>query len=118
MSSMPRTRSVPAGRAALEPDADRYSVSTLSRALDVLQAFTHQHPEMSLTEIAAATGLHKATVFRLLATLSRGGMTMKDPKTGLYRLGFTLIALSEVAKTATGFVVQARPFMRRIRDDL
>jgi DNA-binding IclR family transcriptional regulator len=118
MSSSKQTRSAPAMRATLEDNADRYSVSTLSRALDVLQAFTHQQPEMSLTEIAAASGLHKATVFRLLATLSRGGMTMKDPRTGLYRLGFTLIALSEVAKTSTGFVVQARPFMRHIRDDL
>ncbi len=99
-------------------EADRYSVSTVERALDVLRAFTHQQPELSLTDIASATGLHKATVFRLLTTLSRRGMTMKDPRTGLYRLGFGVIALSEVAKASTGFVTQARPFMRRIRDEL
>jgi IclR family transcriptional regulator, KDG regulon repressor len=98
--------------------ADRYSVSTVERALDVLRAFTHQQPELSLTDLVSATGLHKATAFRLLTTLSRRGMTMKDPRTGLYRLGFGVIALSEVAKASTGFVTQARPFMRRIRDEL
>jgi DNA-binding IclR family transcriptional regulator len=47
--------------------------------------------------------LRKVTVFRLLATFCRGGMTMKNPRTGLYRLGFAVIAISEVAKTSTGF---------------
>ena len=64
----------------------------------MLRAFTHQRPELSLTDIAAVTGLHKATAFRLLATLSRRGMTFKDPRTGVYRLGFGVIALAEVAK--------------------
>jgi IclR family transcriptional regulator, KDG regulon repressor len=99
-------------------EVDRYSVSTVERALDVLRAFTHQQPELSLTDISVATGLHKTTAFRLLSTLSRRGMTMKDPRTGLYRLGFGVVALSEVAKSSTGFITEARPFMRRIRDEL
>jgi IclR family KDG regulon transcriptional repressor len=101
-----------------EEEADRYRVSTVQRALDVLHAFTHQQPELSLTDVAAATKLHKATVFRLLATLSQAGMTTKDARTGLYRLGFGVIALAEVAKSSTGFVSQAQPFMRQIRDEL
>ena len=43
---------------------------------------------------------------------------MKNPATGLYCLGFAVIALSEVAKTSTGFVSQTRPFMRQVRDEL
>jgi len=102
----------------MKGEAEPYGVSTVERALDVLRAFTHQRPELSLTDIAAITGLHKATAFRLLATLSRRGMTFKDPRTGVYRLGFGVIALAEVAKSSTDFVTHARPFMRRIRDDL
>lgn len=101
-----------------EVAADQYSVASVDRAMAVLNAFTHQRPELSLTDIAAHTGLHKATAFRLLATLCRGGMAMKNHATGLYRLGFQIIALSEVAKTSTGFVTQARPFMRQVRDEL
>jgi DNA-binding IclR family transcriptional regulator len=98
-----------------QPD---YSVAAVERAMEVLRAFSHQRPELSLTDIAAATKLHKATAFRLLATLCKTGMAMKNPVTGLYRLGFAVIALSEVAKTSTGFVSQARPVMRHIRDEL
>jgi DNA-binding IclR family transcriptional regulator len=112
------TASVSSRRTSRPNEADRYGVSTVERAMEVLRAFTHRRPELSLTDIATATGLHKATAFRLLATLSRGGMTMKDSRTNLYRLGFGVIALSEVAKTSTGFVTQARPFMRQIRDEL
>jgi DNA-binding IclR family transcriptional regulator len=99
-------------------DAGRYNVSAVERALDVLHAFTHQRPELTLTDVASLTKLHKATAFRLLATLCHRGMTMKNPSTGLYRLGFGVIALSEVAKTSIGFVSQARAYMRQIRDEL
>ncbi len=54
-------------------EVERYGVSTVERALDVLRAFTHRQPELSLTDIATTTGLHKATVFRLLTTLCRAG---------------------------------------------
>jgi DNA-binding IclR family transcriptional regulator len=111
-------RPVPAHPAQLPVEAKPYNVMAVERALDVLNAFSHQRPELSLTDIAAHTGLHKATTFRLLTTLCRAGMAMKNPTTGLYRLGFRILALSEVAKTTTGFVSEARPFMRQIRDDL
>jgi hypothetical protein len=39
-------------------EADRYNVSAVERALDVLHAFTPQAPELSLTDVAAATKLH------------------------------------------------------------
>jgi len=97
---------------------DRYTVSAVDRALNILHAFSHQRPELSVTDVAAITTLHKATAFRLLATLCSRGMVTKNPETGLYRLGFAVIALSEVAKTSTGFVSHARTYMRRIRDEL
>jgi DNA-binding IclR family transcriptional regulator len=100
------------------PNSEQYHVAAVDRALDVLRTFTHQRPELSLTEISTQTRLHKATAFRLLATLCHAGMTTKNPATGLYRLGFAVIAMSEVAKTSTGFVSQARPVMRHIRDEL
>src|SRR3954447_22246545 len=97
---------------------DRYTVSAVDRALNILHAFSHQRPELSVTDVAAITTLHKATAFRLLATLCSRGMVTKNPETGLYRLGFAVIARSEVAKTSTGFVSHARTYMRRIRDEL
>jgi DNA-binding IclR family transcriptional regulator len=99
-------------------EGDPYSVSTVERAFDLLAAFSPRHPELSLTDIATRTGLHKATAFRLLSALSNRDVVLKNPRTGTYRLGYGLIALAETAKTSTDFVSHARPFMRQIRDEL
>jgi len=99
-------------RAARDP----YNVSTIERAFDVLRAFSLRRPELSLLEITQAAGLHKATAFRLLTALANRNMVIKNPRTGLYRLGFQVIELAEIAKISTGLVSQARPFMRQIRD--
>lgn len=95
-----------------------YAVSTVDRAIDVLEAFTHKTPELSLKQIAARTGLHKATAFRLVTTLCRRGLMIKHPITGAYRLGFELIALAEIAKGRTSLVADALPVMRQVRDAL
>jgi DNA-binding IclR family transcriptional regulator len=71
-----------------------------------------------LAEIAARSGLHKATAFRLLATLCKRSIVMKDPSTGFYRLGLGLVELAEIAKFSTGLVNLARPIMHQIRDEL
>jgi IclR family KDG regulon transcriptional repressor len=99
-------------------EGDPYSVSTVDRAFDILKAFSRRQPELSLTEIATRTGLHKATAFRLLAALSNRDVVVKNPTTGLYRLGFGVIDLAEIAKVSSGIVSQARPHMRQIRDEL
>lgn len=99
-------------------DEPAYAVSTLDRAIDVLEAFTHKTPELSLKQIAARTGLHKATAFRLATTLCRRGLMIKHPISGTYRLGFELISLAEVAKGQTSLVADALPVMRALRDEL
>ena len=48
-------------------------VEALARGLDVLTCFDDRHPRMSLTEIAAATGLARPTARRLLLTLAELG---------------------------------------------
>jgi DNA-binding IclR family transcriptional regulator len=45
-------------------------------------------------------------------------MVMKSASTGLYRLGFGLIELAEIARVSTGLVSLARPIMHQIRDEL
>ena len=62
-------------------------VKAVKRALDVLSCFTLEVPELSLVEICAQTGLPKATVHRLLATLAQADYIVQDPDTSVYRLG-------------------------------
>jgi IclR family pca regulon transcriptional regulator len=48
-------------------------ISALARGLEVIQAFTAERPEMTLSEVAAATGITPATARRCLLTLQAMG---------------------------------------------
>lgn len=63
--------------------------SVTARALSVLGAFRAAEPELTLSQIARATGLPVATVFRLAAELEEGGFLQKGPG-GRYCLGIRL----------------------------
>ncbi|MGH6969346.1 MAG: IclR family transcriptional regulator domain-containing protein, partial [Stellaceae bacterium] len=53
--------------------SERDFVTALSRGLAVIRAFGRERPEMTLTEVAAHTGLSPATARRSLYTLQRLG---------------------------------------------
>jgi DNA-binding IclR family transcriptional regulator len=68
-------------------------VDAVARALAILRAFAADRSALTLTEVAAATGLYKSTVLRLAATLEaedfliRGGDRRFRPGSELWRLG-------------------------------
>lgn len=95
-----------------------YILATVDRAVGVLEVFSRAKPELTLNEVALASGLHKSTALRFLATLRSRGLVNKDEDTNRYRLGWALIGLAEIAKTRSGLVAEALPTMRRIREAL
>lgn len=52
---------------------ERYRVGTLEKGLAVLEALDHDDRPLRIQQIAAATGIGRGTVFRLLCTLERRG---------------------------------------------
>src|SRR3954453_14202472 len=57
------------------------------RAITVLKALGRSTNAYGITELGSATGLSKATVFRLLGALENEGMVARDVSSGAYRLG-------------------------------
>jgi IclR family pca regulon transcriptional regulator len=55
-------------------------VQSLERGLSVIQAFSSERPSMTLSEVARATGLTRATARRLLFTLCSLGYATSDGK--------------------------------------
>jgi len=52
---------------------DRYRVGTLEKGLTILEALDKNAGALSIQEVAAATGIQRAAVFRLLCTLEARG---------------------------------------------
>ena len=85
-------------------------VEALARGLDVLACFGEQRPRMSLSEIAAATGLARPTARRLLLTLEELGYV----RAGSDGYGLTpqLLRLGMAYVGSLGLWDIARPHMR------
>jgi DNA-binding IclR family transcriptional regulator len=95
-------------------EAQVSSVKTIGRAAMVLRALAAGPGDGSrLTDIAAATGLGKATVHRLLGALAEVGFVDFDDQDKLYRLGYALFALGASAR-AFHIVDLARPSLVRL----
>lgn len=77
--SVSSTNAAPGGTAAVD------------RALSVLFAFRSGEGEMTLSELASATQLHKSTVLRLLASLQHYELVARTPSG--YRLGTGVLQL-------------------------
>src|SRR5438045_8921917 len=67
------------------------------RAITVLKALGRSTNPYGVTELGHATGLSKATVFRLLGALEIEGLVAREAASGTYRLGPELIALGASA---------------------
>ena len=88
------------------------SVRAVERALDVLQCFSTQTPELNMTQISERVGMHKSTVHRLLATLEKRRFVERDPATGLYRPGIRFLQLAYLTQEKNDIRNIALPYMQ------
>ncbi len=86
--------------AAVENDSGDY-VNALVRGLEVIRAFSRTNSRMTLSEVAAETGLTRAAARRFLLTLVREGYAGKDGKffmltPKVLELGFSVLASMDI----------------------
>ena len=104
-ASASRTPAKAPARAA----SDRYRIQAIDRAAAILNCFSPAYPELHVREVAAQTGLHKATAHRILMAMQYNSMVEQDPSTGRYHLGLQLVRLGEHAVGRLDVSVIARP---------
>jgi ribose transport system substrate-binding protein len=60
-------------------DSSRYFVETAARVLDVLESFSSEEEELSITEVARRSGVTYSSAFRILYTLEKRGYVRRRP---------------------------------------
>ena len=80
---------------------DRDFVNSLARGLEVIRVFTRHKPKMTLSEVAQATDMTRATVRRFLLTLVREGYVETDGKhfglrPKVLELGFSVLSSMDI----------------------
>jgi DNA-binding IclR family transcriptional regulator len=88
------------------------------RAIDVLQFLATAADRATMSEIARATGLSKATCHSVLLALAEGGYVRRDPSSLGYSLGPMLVSLGALASSSLRLPEIARPEMEMLSDSL
>ena len=68
-------------------------IQSVQRAARILKELGSGTPRLGVTELSERLGLAKATTYGLLRALEAEGLVERDPDTGKYRLGATLLQL-------------------------
>jgi DNA-binding IclR family transcriptional regulator len=92
----------------------RYTVDAAAKALELLSVFSFREPRLSLADLAARTGIPRATAFRLLSTLEQSGFLAKDH--GAYQLGIKCFVLGNIVAGGLDLRETAHPHMVALRD--
>ena len=92
----------------------RNLVNSLTKGLRVLESFTAERLEMTLSEIAAASGLDAGTAFRMLNTLETSGYVVRVPESKRFRLSLKATELGLHAIGQADLREVARPILRSL----
>lgn len=92
------------------------TVSALKRGIEVLHCFSGGTRSMSNGELSRMTGVPKATVARLTATLVGLGLLRQDPETEKYSLGAGVLSLAEAFLSGLDVRAIARPHMTKLAE--
>lgn len=112
--SAPPAKSAPRGGSRASADDSRNLVNSLSKGLRVLEAFTAERPEMTLSEVGKAAQIDPGTAFRMLNTLVMLGYVARVPDSKRFRLTLKVIDLGLHAIGRSDLRELSRPILRSL----
>ncbi|HZX07699.1 IclR family transcriptional regulator domain-containing protein [Kribbella sp.] len=101
----------------VDPPEAPYFVTAVARALQIMQSFTAERPELSFTEVGHLTGLSRATTRRILLTLRDLGFVHSDDGRS-FRLAPRVLGLGYSYLSSTPLRDVARPHLEQVSGDL
>lgn len=90
--------------------------ASLTRGLDILRSFAAEDSTLGNQDLIERTGLPKATVSRLTATLVSLGYLHYDAQLGRYSIGPATVSLGYSALSSSAVVHMAGPLMQELAD--
>ena len=113
-SSIPPAAPKPTPSSSLEIfTGDPNFMTSLARGLIVIQAFTQQSPQMTISQLSVKTGLSRAAVRRCLYTLTKLGFAGAEDGSR-YSLRPRMLTLSHTYTTSNTLSTAAQPILERM----
>src|SRR5690606_19523864 len=96
----------------------RYTVASVKRAVELINAFLQPPHQFALTELSNATGQTKNQTFRLLQTLADEGVVIMEAATKRYSLGYRVLEWGVTAQKGSRLTVVASPVLDQLSEDV
>jgi IclR family transcriptional regulator, pca regulon regulatory protein len=118
LPTLPAPAIVPVPKATPASALDVYTgdpnfMTSLARGLIVIQAFTQQSPQMTISQLSIKTGLSRAAVRRCLYTLAKLGFAGAEDGSR-YSLRPRMLTLSHTYTTSNTLSTAAQPILERM----
>jgi len=110
-----KTERAPRAATGSKSGARTAGVQAVERAVQLLEVLARH--DAGISEMARETGLHKATVHRLIRTLEQAGLVQVTPDGTRYRLGLRLAEFGSQALARLDLREVALPHLRELRDE-
>lgn len=91
-------------------------LKSVNKAISVLNCFNLNNLELTTSAISKMVGLHRATVHRLLETLSNAGYVERSETTGKYSVGPTLYSMGMLYLNAKDTLKVSEPVVKALND--
>ena len=89
-------------------------VQTIDRLAIILDCFSAQEPQLSMTEISKRIGLGTSTTHRLLVSMESHGFLSRAPDGKRYTLGYKFLHWASTVEKSSSLQQQARPLLENL----
>ena len=88
--------------------------SSVDKTFAILEYFTVDKPEWSVTELAKESESSKSTIYRFLSDMQKRGIMYQDDNSGKYGLGLKLFELGNRVQIQSAFVDKTHPELIKV----
>ena len=92
-------------------------VTTVDKALSLLDHFSHEQTDIGLSEFARFSGFDKSAALRMLSALVRAGFLEQDAQSRRYRLGGSFLRFARLRENAFPITDLVRPLAQWLNEE-
>jgi DNA-binding IclR family transcriptional regulator len=87
-------------------------MSAVTKALDIFEAILNNKGEISLVDLAKATGQKISTTYRICSALVKRRYLYQQQERGKYSLGYKFLLFNDITNTSSNIKREAIPFLK------
>lgn len=93
-------------------------IQAIDRAVRIMNCFTEERRELSLSDISEMLDINKSTVHGIISTLKYHDIINQDKESQKYRLGLYLMALGDRVANSLNIIEISKPYMTTLCRDI